>query len=171
LHLTDTQLQPLEEPISRRLMQLVKIYLGAFSKRVEDMDINRYHYLLLLIAEHQGQPTQKKLAEIMGKDKSAMVNIIDTLTAKGYVYREINPDDRREQLIKITPKAKKDIPTIKESFALLNHKATEGISTDKLNIFNEVLQQMAVNLKPLDSHQVSFRKKVKKLTSNHKHEA
>lgn len=161
----------MEEPISRKLMQLVKIYLGAFSKRVEDIDINRYHYLLLLIAEHQGQPTQKKLAEIMGKDKSAMVNIIDSLTEKGYVYREINPDDRREQLIKITAKAQKDIPAIKESFALLNKKATEGVSSEKLDIFNEVLQQMAVNLEPLDSNQVSFRKKVKKITSNHNHEA
>jgi len=164
-------MSPLEEPISRKLMQLVKIYLGAFSKRVEDMDINRYHFLLLLIADHQGQPTQKKLAEIMGKDKSAMVNIIDTLTDKGYVYREINPEDRREQLIKITPKAEKDIPAIKASFALLNKKATEGISSEKLDIFNDVLKQMAVNLKPLESHLVSFRKKVKKVTSTHNHEA
>jgi MarR family transcriptional regulator for hemolysin len=107
----------------------------------------------------------------MGKDKSAMVNIIDTLTAKGYVYREINPSDRREQLIRITAKAEKDIPAIKASFALLNKKATEGISSEKLDIFNEVLKQMTVNLKPLDSNLVSFRKKVKKVISTHNHEA
>ena len=155
----------MEEPISRKLMQVAKIYLGAFSKRVEDLDITRYHFLLLLIAEYQGQPTQKKLAAIMGKDKSAMVNIIDTLSANGYVYREINPEDRREQLIKITPKAEQHIPAIKESFGMLNAKATEGISAEKLNIFNEVLQQMAINLKPLDSHLISFRKKVKKINT------
>lgn len=146
-------------------MQLAKIYLGAFSKRVEYLDIHRYHYLLLLIADYQGQPTQKKLAEITGKDKSAMVSIIDMLSDNGYVYREINPDDRREQLIKITPKARQHIPAIKESFALLNNKAAEGISIEKLNTFNEVLQQMADNLKPLDSNQISFRKKVKKVNT------
>lgn len=156
--------KPVEEPISRRLMQLAKIYLGAFSKRVEHLDINRYHYLLLLIAEHQGQPTQKKLAEITGKDKSAMVSIIDMLSAKGYVYREINPNDRREQLIRITPKAKEHLPAIKASFKILNEKATEGISEENLNIFNEVLQQMADNLKPLESNLISFRKKVKKIS-------
>jgi MarR family transcriptional regulator for hemolysin len=152
----------LEEPISRRLMQLAKIYLGAFSKRVEDLDITRYHYILLLIAEYEGQLTQKKLAEITGKDKSSMVNIIDTLTAKGYVYREINPGDRREQLIRITEKAQRDIPSISRSFSLLNNKATEGISPEKLDIFNDVLQQMATNLKPLASYTVSFTKQVKK---------
>jgi len=97
--------------------------------------------LLLIITEYQGQPTQKKLAEIMRKDKSAVVNIIDALSADGYVCREVNPNDRREQLIKITPKARRHIPAIKESFAWLNYKATKGISAEKLNIFNDVLQQ------------------------------
>ncbi|MBW4891153.1 MarR family transcriptional regulator [Mucilaginibacter sp. HMF5004] len=152
----------LEEPISRRLLHVAKIYLGAFSKRVEELDINRYHFILLLIAEHEGQLTQKKLAGITGKDKSSMVSIIDTLTDKGYVYREINPGDRREQLIKITDKAKADIPAIKESFNLLNIKAAEGISDEKLNIFNDVLQQMTQNLKPLAANPVSFRLKKSK---------
>jgi DNA-binding MarR family transcriptional regulator len=155
----------LEEPISRKLLHVAKIYLGAFSKRVEALDINRYHYILLLIAENEGQLTQKKLAEITGKDKSSMVNIIDTLTEKGYVYREINPNDRRQQLIKITEKAKADIPAIKESFSLLNVIAAEGISAEKLDTFNEVLKQMTLNLKSLDANPVSFRlKKPKTLT-------
>lgn len=92
-----------------------------------------------------------------------MVNIINSLTDKGYVYRELNPDDRRGQLIKITEKAQQDIPAIRQSFQLLNHKATEGINSQKLDIFNEVLQQMSVNLIPLASKRVSFQLK----KSNH----
>ncbi len=149
----------MEEPLSRTLLQVAKVYLGAFSKRVEDLDINRYHYILLLIAERDGQLTQKMLAEITGKDKSSMVSIIDTLTDKGYVYRETNPDDRRQQLLKVTQKAKADIPTIKESFSLLNNKAVEGIDKEKLDTFNQVLQLMTDNLKPLAATPVSFRLK------------
>ena len=152
----------MEKPISHKLLQVAKIYLGAFSKRVEDLDINRYHYILLLIAEYEGSLTQKKLAEITGKDKSSMVNIIDTLTDKGYVYREINPADRRQQLIKITDKAQEDIPAIKESFDILNQKAAEGINYNKLETFYEVLNQMNDNLKSLEANQVSFRLKKSK---------
>lgn len=115
--------------------------------------------MLLMIADNQGQLTQKKIAEIAGKDKSHMVSIIDTLTEKGYVYREVNPGDRRQQLIKITAKAEKELPVIRESFTLLNETAAEGISPDKLKIFNEVLQQMMSNLKPYTSTNVSFRLK------------
>jgi MarR family transcriptional regulator for hemolysin len=149
----------LEEPISRKLLQLAKTYLSAFSKKIEHLDLNRYHYMLVMIAEHQGQLTQKRIAEISGKDKSHMVSIIDTLTEKGYVYREVNPDDRRQQLIKITHKAKAELPAIREAILLLNNKATEGINHAKLKIFNEVLEQMTVNLKPYTSADVTFRLK------------
>ncbi|WP_448702319.1 MarR family winged helix-turn-helix transcriptional regulator [Mucilaginibacter sp. AW1-3] len=149
----------LDEPISRKLLQLAKTYLSAFSKRIEHLDLNRYHYMLVLIAENQGHLTQKKIAEITGKDKSHMVSIIDTLAEKGYVYREVNPDDRRQQLIRITEKAENELPAIRESFSLLNSKATEGISADKLRIFNEVLQQMSGNLIPYTSANVTFRLK------------
>lgn len=149
----------LKEPISRHLLQLAKIYLGAFSKRVEHLDITHYHYVLLLIAEHHGQLSQKKLAEIIGKDKSSMVSIIDALTEKGYVYREINPNDRREQLLKITDKAREDMPVIKEAYAMLNNKAIEGISSENINTFYTVLQQMGDNLVPLASTRVSFKLK------------
>lgn len=149
----------LNEPISRRLLQLAKTYLSAFSKRTEHLDLNRYHYMLVMIAENQGGLTQKKIAEISGKDKSHIVSIIDALAEKGYVYREVNPDDRRQQLIKITPKAEKELPAIRESFNLLNAKATEGISADKLAVFNEVLQHMMNNLKPYTATNVTFRLK------------
>lgn len=149
----------MEEPISRKLLQLTKTYLSAFTKQIEHLELNRYHYMLVMIAEHQGQLTQKKIAEISGKDKSHMVSIIDTLTEKGYVYREVNPGDRRQQLIKITKKAEAELPAIREAFLLINNKATEGINADKLKIFNEVLGQMALNLKPYTSPDVTFRLK------------
>ncbi|WP_295648005.1 MarR family winged helix-turn-helix transcriptional regulator [uncultured Mucilaginibacter sp.] len=149
----------MEEPLARRLLQVVKIYFGVFLKRVEYLEINRHHYMLLLIAEHDGKLTQKMLAEITGKDKSSMVSIIDTLTDKGYVYREINPDDRRQQLLKITDKAKVDMPAIKEAYKQLNAKATEGIDREKLEVFEEVLFKISNNLKPLESNHISLRLK------------
>ena len=151
-----------EEPLSRKLLQAAKLYLSAFSNRVEHLDLQKYHFMLLLIAEHEGQLTQKRIAEISGKDKSTMVSIIDTLADKGYVYREINPTDRREQLIRITDKAKAELPGIRESYRVLNQVAASHISDEKLAIFNEVLQQMAENLKPLATADVIFRLKKSK---------
>ena len=137
------------EPISRKLIRLGKLYQSLLAKSTKHLDVDRYHYVLSLIYYHDGQLSQKALAEILGKDKSAMVSIINLLTAKGFVYRENNPNDRREQLLKVTEKAKLAVPHIIASFKSINADITRGISDDDMKIFERVLLQMQNNIKPL----------------------
>ncbi|MDN5286797.1 MAG: MarR family transcriptional regulator [Mucilaginibacter sp.] len=85
---------------------------------------------------------------MLGKDKSAMVSIINLLSAKGFVYRENNPNDRREQLIKVTEKAKQAVPHIIETFKNINADITKGISETDMKIFENVLLRMQNNIKP-----------------------
>lgn len=140
---------PLIEPISRKLIRLGKLYQSLLAKSTKHLDVDRYHYVLSLIYYYDGQLSQKALAEILGKDKSAMVSIINLLTAKGFVYRENNPNDRREQLLKVTEKARLAVPHIIASFKNINADITRGISDDDMKIFERVLLQMQNNIKPL----------------------
>ena len=83
----------------------------------------------------------------MDKDKSAMVSIIDMLTENGYVYRAVNPADRREHLLKVTDKAKKAVPQIVAGFESMNKNTVKGISARDMKIFENVLTKMQDNLK------------------------
>lgn len=134
-------------PISRKLMQLGRVYQHALARQVEHLDISRYHDILTIIYYNNGQLTQKALAGMLNKDKSALVSIIDQLTQKGYVYREINPADRREHLLKITAKAEQEVPAIISAFEQMNRNSTENIPAADIEIFNSVLAQMETNLK------------------------
>jgi MarR family transcriptional regulator for hemolysin len=147
----------LTEPISRKLIHLGKVYLHVLSKRVEHLGINRYWYVLSLIAAHDGRLTQKALAEKLGKDKSAMVNIIDFLTEKGYVYREVNPTDRREHLLKVTEKAGNAVPEIVAAFDAINKTVSTDVSLAEMEIFNRVLLKMEENLKPYATHELNIK--------------
>ena len=91
----------------------------------------------------------------MGKDKSLIVTVIDTLTEQGFVYREVNPADRREHLLKVTAKGKKAVPHIVEAFETLNKSITEDISDEELTIFNTVLKKMENNMKPFTSTEIN----------------
>jgi MarR family transcriptional regulator for hemolysin len=113
---------------------------------MEDLGIDRYHYALTVICYYDGELTQKALAEKLGKDKSLIVNIIDVLTENGFVYREINPADRREHLIRVTDKAKKAVPQIMASFEKINRRIKENISLKDMEIFENVLCSMQNNL-------------------------
>jgi MarR family transcriptional regulator for hemolysin len=145
------------EPISRKLIHLGKVYLNVLSKRVDHLGVNRYWYILSLIHANNGQLTQKALAERLGKDKSAMVNIIDFLTEKGYVYREVNPADRRQHLLKVTEKAGNAVPEIVAAFEAINKTVATDVSLAEMEIFNRVLQKMEENLKPYASHEMNIK--------------
>lgn len=136
------------EPISRKLIRLGKLYQSVMAKNTAHLDVNRYHYILSLIYFHDGQLSQKMLAEMLGKDKSAMVSIINLLSAKGFVYRENNPNDRREQLIKVTEKAKQAVPLLIDTFKKINADITQGISETDMKTFESVLLRMQANIKP-----------------------
>jgi MarR family transcriptional regulator for hemolysin len=136
------------EPISRKLLRLGKLYLNVLARHTAHLDVTRYHFILSLIYYHDGQLTQNALAQILDKDKSAMVSIINTLTAKGLVYRENNPNDRREHLLRVTEKAKIAVPQIVETFENINTDISKGISAHEMKIFESVLQRMQSNIKP-----------------------
>lgn len=145
------------EPISRKLIHLAKIYLNVLSKRVNHLGIKRYHYVLSLIQANSGQLTQKALAEMLGKDKSAMVSIIDFLTEKGYIYREVNPADRRAHLLTATSKASDAVPEIVAAFEHINQAITANITPAEMEIFNRVLLQMEENLKPYATKELNIK--------------
>lgn len=145
------------EPISRKLIHLGKVYLNVLSKRVDHLGINRYWYILSLIHANNGLLTQKELAARLGKDKSAMVNIIDFLTERGYVYREVNPADRRQHLLKVTEKAGNAVPEIVAAFEAINATAAADILPDEMEIFNRVLLKMEENLKPYATEEMNIK--------------
>ena len=145
------------EPISRKLIHLAKIYLNVLSKRVEHLGVKRYWYTLSVINANKGALTQKALSNKLGKDKSAIVNIIDSLTDKGYVYREVNPGDRREHLLKITAKAQKAIPEIVTAFNDINNIVTRDIPAKDMEIFYSVLARMEENLKPYATKELNLK--------------
>lgn len=138
--------EKLIEPISRKLNVLGRDYLSALGDHMARFDIDRHYYPLTVIVHYDGQLTQKGLAEILGKDKSVIVKIIDRLTTRGFVLRQINPDDRREHFLTPTVKAKEVVPHLIKIFEHMNKSATKGISKHDMEIFESVLNKMKENL-------------------------
>lgn len=142
------------EPLVHQLIQVTKKYLSAFSEFTQDIPLERYHYVLILVEQNNEKLTQKALAKILQVDKSFMVNMINYLTDNGFVYRETNNEDRREQLIKLTGKAKKLIPSINQSIEELNEKALSSLPQEKIETFFEIVETIQNNLKLISNHEI-----------------
>ena len=116
-----------DTPLSYRLNVLSKKYYGAVSKHFENLDLDRNFFVLNIISKHE-HITQQALANMMNVDKTRIVHVIDYLSGKGLVKREVSPDDRREHRIVATKKADKYVEKISTGFNELNKTAFKGFS-------------------------------------------
>jgi DNA-binding MarR family transcriptional regulator len=150
-------------PIGKFFATLTKQYIGVVSEKLKKMDIERYWYVIMIIAEQENDITQKELGELLGHDKATVVRIIDYLANHGYVQRKQNTEDRRAYFVLLTPKAKKALPNIKNAFQEANNAALKGLKKEQLLCFRHCLETIQSNLQALPSTSVNLNfKKTKK---------
>jgi len=96
----------------------------------------------------EGVLTQQQIADITMRDKNSIVKLIDGLESRKLVKRVSNPEDRRQNLIKVTPysmKIRDDVETIAYESV---YKIIGEISRDDLKLFVRVLTAMERNMNP-----------------------
>ena len=86
-------------PLGRHFVVISRMYYGAFTKMLEQPDLDKYFTVLLMISNHPEKCTQQCLSKMGQIDKAQVTHILDELIEKGYVQKAQNPDDRREYLI------------------------------------------------------------------------
>ncbi|WP_458042754.1 MULTISPECIES: MarR family winged helix-turn-helix transcriptional regulator [Bacteria] len=63
-------------------------------------------YSVLGVAASDARPTQRELSEFLRLDPSQIVSIIDELETRGLVRREPDPNDRRVNVVVVTPEGR-----------------------------------------------------------------
>lgn len=91
--------------------------------------------------------SQQQIADTIIKDKNSVVKLIDGLEKKQLVKRVANIDDRRQNLIELTPLGKEIEENVKETAMNAVGTITEGIGKQELQTFINVLTKMACNMR------------------------
>ena len=143
-------------PLGRHFVVLSRMYYGAFTKMLEQPDLDKYFTVLLMISNHPEKCTQQCLSKTGQIDKAQVTHILDELIEKGYVQKAQNPDDRREYLIHLTEKGQQLIPKIKEAMQQLLDVAFADVSEDERTTFLKVLQSAYCNLSELPANPVTI---------------
>ena len=66
-------------------------------------DIHARDLGVLLAIDSTEPASQQEIAQRMGVDRTTMVAIIDALEAKGIIARHPDPEDRRRNVVELTP--------------------------------------------------------------------
>lgn len=94
-----------------RLAQLPSRLLGITAMHADRLvtaglaaaDAHKWDYAVLVTLREYGPASQAELSDWSGIHRSDMVAVLNTLTAAGHVERAPDPDDRRRNIISLTP--------------------------------------------------------------------
>lgn len=100
---------------------------------------------LKYIADHKGT-SQEELAKAMRIDKGAIAKAVKDMCAKGYVYREPNPHDRRAYCLFPTEKSKQISECGEKHYEEFHKRLTEGMSDEEVEQFKVLLGKITDNM-------------------------
>lgn len=97
--------------------------------------------------EEHGAMTQKELAMLLDKEPATIARRLDTLEKKGFIERKPSPEDRRANIISITPAASDLLVEVEPVAVAQAAQIAQGVSDEDLSVFFKVLSQVRQNAK------------------------
>jgi len=139
----------LEESLVFNAARASKMFILSFNKHFVELgvDITIEQFGVLYFIHRLQESIQQDLANLLDKDKSAILRTIDILERKGYVLRIPDKDDRRKNIIQSTDRAEEVIRRVLPSLAEYDSEILQGIEPDKVLVTIEVLSKIQQNIK------------------------
>ncbi|MEJ4111939.1 MarR family winged helix-turn-helix transcriptional regulator [Corynebacterium kroppenstedtii] len=94
---------PVEDSLFYQVYQLNKMFREVADNTLDEFDLSQRAYWLLECVRRDKGYSQSELGELLGVDRSDMVRLIDSLEDDNLLQRVRSTEDRRKQLITITP--------------------------------------------------------------------
>lgn len=99
--------------------------------------------ILFLLKQQNGRP-MTELSQILFTDNSAITGLADRLEKSGFISREAAANDRRVNLIFITPSGIAEVEKAKAIITRVNSEIRQGFSDQEMETFKRILNSFFV---------------------------
>lgn len=133
--------------LGRLMREIFRVFKKHINEQIDEeikITAEQFH-LLHAINLKEDDVIQKDMAEIMGKDKSAILRLIDSLEEKKLVRRVVDKNDRRKNYLMVTKTGERVIIKYREIASELMENITKGLSESDIDHFRRVLNQIKSN--------------------------
>jgi DNA-binding MarR family transcriptional regulator len=120
-------------------------YVRAMTVATADMPGGPRGYEVLMTAAKDCPPTQLRLAQQLGIDKTVMTYLIDDLEKAGLVSRRPDPSDRRARQIVVTDAGKTRLVGLEKALGAAERHVLAGISSEDRATLHALLLRVAAS--------------------------
>lgn len=122
-----------------------------YGKRYDELaksslELTRAQCRMIAYLAHYGPINQASLAERLEVAPISAGRLLERMEESGWVVREANPDDRRELLVSLTPKAAGVLTSARRVGDEVQDEALAGFTQEEAEQFGEMLQRVRANL-------------------------
>lgn len=100
--------------------------------------------------EESGQAVLiKDIEQELNITKSVASNLVKRMVQNGLVELEVSPNDKRAKYVRLTDKSRSQMKPIKSFFERIDRSLLDGISEEKLAVFEEVMGRLQANVEKM----------------------
>lgn len=100
--------------------------------------------------EHDQELTLiKDIEQELNVTKSVASNLVKRMVQNGLVELEASPSDKRAKYVRLTDKSRSQMKQIKSFFDRIDRSLLDGISEEKLAVFEEVMGRLQANVEKM----------------------
>ena len=140
---------PLGMVVGQMMHEMLRVLKKRDIEQAEVIMSIEQHAVLHILNERESDVILNEMAESMGKDKSAILRIIDVLEEKELVRRSIDHKDRRKKYLMVTKKGEQVIGLFLEIEAELRTELKEGLTKEEMRTFYKVVSHIKTKAKKL----------------------
>lgn len=133
--------------------RMMKEFFRIMKKRSEDqteekLTIEQFR-LLKVISLEPDEVIQKDIAEILGKDKSAILRMVDCLESRELLRRVVDINDRRKNRIMVSKKGERAIEQFVKVELQLTNELMDGLDDADIEAFLRVIEHIQAKAQQL----------------------
>ncbi len=140
------------QPLSMTLGPMLNFFGKALrnSLKQENLFYSLEHiFVLKMVLDCDSVVVQQDLAEKLGKDKSFILRLVDSLEKDGLIRRIVDPNDRRRNILEVTYLGNQLLHKFYEIELKVSEALWKDLSHEEMDVFNNVLTKLKHNAEKL----------------------
>ncbi|MGF7119303.1 MarR family winged helix-turn-helix transcriptional regulator [Methanobacterium oryzae] len=134
-----------EIPVSLMVSMIHRTHMIFINEKIKDIDITAGQIPFLMVLSREEGISQDDLASHFHIDKGVVARALRRLEDNKYLFREVDPENRRRHLIYLTSKGKGTVPIIKNIDKEWEDSMRSKISDDEYNHLFSIIKKMTLN--------------------------